>query len=86
MKRVTNKDELRDLGLKVLKVPAYKVDSALYNENEIQNAAYELLQIWYSDQRNEGEAYRNLYNQLVKNGRELLAGELKQWVQGTTKP
>ena len=42
-KRVTNKEELRDLGLKVLKVLAYKVNSTLYNENKIQNAAYELL-------------------------------------------
>ena len=59
------------------------MDSALYNEREIQDAAQKVLQTWYDNQESKQEAYRNLYTALYSNGWRLLAGELKQWVTGT---
>ena len=85
-KRIICEAEVRDLGLKILKVEEYTVSSALYNEKGIQNAAYEILQTWYNNQRNKQEAYRTLYIELMKNERQLLAGKLKEWVQATAEP
>ena len=59
------------------------MDSALYNEREIQDAAQKILQTWYDNQESRQEAYRELYTGLYNNGLKLLAGELKQSVTGT---
>ena len=59
------------------------MDSALYNEREIQDAAQKILQTLYQGQNNGQEAYRNLYTALHSKGWRLLAGELKQWVEET---
>ena len=85
-KRITSKQYLQDLGLNILKSPGYTVDSALHDEKEIQNAAHKVLKVWYQGQNNRQETYRNLYTALYSNGWKLLAGELKQWVEGTTEP
>ena len=37
-KSITSQQQLRDLALNILKIPAKRVDSALYNEKEIQDA------------------------------------------------
>ena len=80
---ITNEQHLRDLGLKVLKVPANRIDSALTNKRDIRDAALEVLKTWYHDQESIQEAYRNLYRELKNNGRQLWANELKQSVEGT---
>ena len=82
-KSITDKQQLRDLALNILKVPGKNVDSALYNEREIQDATQKVLQTWYQGQNNRQEAYRNLYTALYSNGWRLLAGELQHWVEGT---
>ena len=84
--RITNQQKLQHLGLKILKIPEYNVDSALYNEREIHDAVHKVLKVWYQSQNNRQEAYRNLYTTLYSNGWKLLAGELKHWVEGTTEP
>ena len=81
--RITDKSELRHLGLNILKVPANKVDSTLTNERDIQDAAYTVLQTWYHNQQSRQDAYKSLYRELVNNGRQLWANELKQSVTGT---
>ena len=83
-KSITSKQQLWDLALNILKIPAKRVDSALYNEREIQDAALVVLKTWQQGQNNRQEAYRNLYTALYNNGWKLLAEELKQWVEGTT--
>ena len=75
--------ELQHLGLNILKVQANRIDSALYNERDIQEAALDVLKTWYHSQESRQEAYRNLYTELVNNGRQLWANELKQSVTGT---
>ena len=84
--RITDKKELQHLGLKILKVPTNRIDSALYNERDIQDAALQVLKSWYVDQQSRDEAYRKLYRELVNNGRQLWANELKQSVTGKTDP
>ena len=80
--RITDKKQLQHLGLNILKVSADKLASALYNEKDIQDAALEVLKTWYDSQESREEAYRNLYTELVNNGRQLWANELKQSVTG----
>ena len=60
--RITSEQELRDLGLKILRLPGYKVKSALYNKRDIELAAYETLETWMENQINRKKTYRNLYN------------------------
>ena len=81
--RITDENELRHLGLKILKVPANEIDSALTNERDIREAALVVLKTWYKNQQSKEEAYRNLYTELVNNRRQLWANELKQSVTGT---
>ena len=83
--RITSKHDFQDLGLNILKTPGYTVDSALYDEKEIQNSAHKVLKVWYQGQNNRQEAYRNLYTALYSNGWRFLAGKLKQWVEEATK-
>ena len=45
-KRITNKTDLNDLGLKVLKLEMHTIESALTNNTEIVNAAHAILQEW----------------------------------------
>ena len=81
--KITDEKELLHLGLKILKVRAIKVDSALTNNRDIYVASLEVLENWLHNQENRQEAYRNLYRELVNNGRQLWANELKQSVEGT---
>ena len=81
--RITDENELQHLGLKILKVRENKVASALYNKRNIQGAALVVLKTWYDSQESRQEAYRSLYTELVNNGRQLWAKELKQSVTGT---
>ena len=43
-KSITSRQQLRDMALNVLKIPGYTLDSALYNEIELQDAPQEVLQ------------------------------------------
>ena len=81
--RITDESQLRHLGLNILKLSTAKVDSALHDKKYIQDAAYKVLQTWYVDQESRQEAYRTLYIELLNNGRQLWATELKQSVTGT---
>ena len=56
--RITNEQELRDLGTRALKVPEYITNAALYNHRTcIQDAAHEVLSTWRKQQVNDQEAY-----------------------------
>ena len=81
--KITDEKELQHLGLKILKIRANIVDSALTNKRDIRDAALEVLKTWYHNQESRQEVYRKLYTELVNNGRQLWANELKQSVTGT---
>ena len=79
--RITNEQQLNDLGLKVLKIPGFKIESALTDKKSINLAAHLALKTWASDQNNRCEAYTNLVLGLRSNGFKDLAGKLTQWVE-----
>ena len=45
-KRITSDEELSTLGVKGLGLPAFDIQSALYDNKRIQPAAYEVLSTW----------------------------------------
>ena len=77
-------NELLDLGLKVLKIPEYKVDAALNNKKDIQLTAHKALTTWFNSQENRQEAYANLLSGLRVCEFNQLASTLQQWVEGPT--
>ena len=82
-KRIPSGLELVDLGIKVLKLPEYFTNAALYNfNNSIQEAAYHLLSMWFRGQTNGQQAYTNLYSALKEGNMGQLAGLVKQMVEG----
>ena len=56
------------LGVKVLKLPDYKIKSALYNHSDsINSAAYEVLSKWRVQYENRYEAYNILMSSLEQH-------------------
>ena len=72
------------LGIKVLRQRDFKIAYAITNAREIQDAAYDVLSTWIQGQNNRREAYTFLYSSLRDSGLNMLAGELKQWVEKTS--
>ena len=82
-KRIPNGLELVDLGIKVLKLPEYVINAALYDHNNsIQEAAYQLLSMWLRGQTNRQQSYTYLYSALKEGNMGELAGLVKQMVEG----
>ena len=81
--RITSQNDYLDLGVTVLQLPDYQVDSIWTNHKPSVNlAARELLQTWVKNQTNEHEAYTNLIASLRRCQMNQLAAELQQWVEG----
>ena len=83
--RITSEQQLKDLGLKVLQIRDFKIESALTDKRNINPAAHRVLQTWVSGQNNPCEAYTNLVSGLRSNELNALAGELTKWVEGRRK-
>ena len=59
--------ELRDLGTKVLKLPQFVIDTALYNHRtDINEAAHVVVSTWCQQLENQQEAYDILQAELQK--------------------
>ena len=82
--KITCESELVNLGVKVLKLPEFIIKAAIYNKNEIQDAAHEVLHTWLKKQSNREEAFNNLQSALLENEMNLLAAELRSWRNGET--
>ena len=80
--RITTRQELLDLGLKVLGLPQHQVNSALTNNRDVDLAAHHILQIWYRQYTSSIEAYTDLYTSLKQCGKSQLAAQL----QGLVSP
>ena len=73
-----------ELGVKVLKLPEFKIKSALYDNKRIQSAAHELLSAWLKQQSDRQMAYTALQTALRKcDDFRSMAAELEQWDMGT---
>ena len=76
--KLTNHGILIDLGCRGLKLEYRDIDAAISNnQNDIQSAAYRVLQILLRKQRNRREAYRNLHAALQECQMQMLIDELK---------
>ena len=82
--RITCQAELVNLGVKVLKLPKFVIDTAVYNKKEIQDAAYEVLGTWLKKQNNREEAFSLLQTELQASEMNLLAAEMRQWAGSPT--
>ena len=73
-----------DLGIKVLKLLDFKIQSALFDHKDsIQAAAHDVIRHWSQQHLNSVDAYTALHTGLEEAQMHQLAGELQQWVQGT---
>ena len=83
-KRITTGEELTDLGIKVLKLPDFRIRAALYDHKKsIQAATQDVIHSWLLQQSNRQEAYTALHTGLKEAKMHQLAGELQLWVKGT---
>ncbi len=82
-KRIVSVTDLRTLGLEVLKLQDFEVDTAVENNKRIEEQAYHVLSTWREKQPTGEEAYRALYTGLVVHEDwKRLASDLQQWVEG----
>ena len=78
--RVTNVNDLQQLGVEILDLPKYTVDAAVTNSrNSIQSAVYDVLRTWMKRQSTRREAYDTLMKALLENKWDNLATELREW-------
>ena len=79
--RISSKEKLRTFGMKILKLPEHKIESAVTNNpRSIQSAAYDVLSLWVKQQTNRKEAYSNL--KVALGGSEL--GDLvDRWIENS---
>ena len=80
--RITSKQELLDLGLKVLQLPGFTIDSSLYNQKDIELAANAALDLWRKKFLCPEEAYKTLHQAFLDQEWKNLAEELRFWVEG----
>ena len=59
--------QLRDLGIKVLKLPKHVIDTALYNHRtDIREAAQDVVSTWRKQQQNQQDVFNILHAELEK--------------------
>ena len=70
--RITDRDELIKLGVDVLKLPDFKIKSALYDHRDsINSAAYAVLSEWRVQHQNRYQAYNTLMSSLAQHNMRL---------------
>ena len=85
-KRITSKDELRNVSIKGLKINEYEVQTALTNHpTDIGSATSDILRNWRASQISDRKAYVNLQAAFLECQMNQLAGQLRQWVESTSE-
>ena len=81
-KRFKDQSEILNLGLQVLKLREYQVDS-IWNKHkpDANLTARKLLQKWLQQFKSRTEAYTSLHDALTKNDMNQLATLLRKWVE-----
>ena len=74
--RITSQLDLFTLGLKVLKIPDFSMDSAATNNKKIQEAAFDVLRDWKKKYSSDAEAFEVLHAGLLGVGWNQLAADL----------
>ena len=81
--RITNQQDLMNLGINGLNLPRHNVQSALYNHrNSIQDAAYAVISDWAQKHESKPKALENIITSLQKCQMIHLAIELRQLAEG----
>ena len=81
--RITNKQELMNLGINGLNLPRHTIQAALYNHrNNITDAAYAVISDWALQYKTKSEAYVDIIAGLQKCKMNQLASEMRQWTEG----
>ena len=77
---ITSTQELRELGINVLKIPENIVQTAIYDHrhSSIHDASHQVLSTWQKQYQTEQEAYESLYRGLKNCQMNHLAAELKR--------
>ena len=84
--RLTNYGNLRSLSYTGLKVNHHQIESAITNKpNDVQSAAYEILQTWRKQYQSREEAFSHLYSALRVSQLNMLAQELVEWEKNKPK-
>ena len=81
-RRITNKQELMNLGIKGLNLPRHTIRSALYkNKDCIQDAAHAVISDWALQYETKSMAYVDIIASLQKCKMNQLASEVRQWAE-----
>ena len=81
-KQLTDFGTLRTLAYRGLKLESSDIESAITNApNDIQTAAYKVLQEWMKQQEKMEENYPKLVEALNECSMKSLASKLKEWVE-----
>ena len=81
-RELTNLGDLRKLAYRGLKLESSDVESAITNApNDIQTAAYRILQEWMKQQEHEEEIYTDLKEALNECNMKMLVSKLTGWVE-----
>ena len=82
-RRITNKHELMNLGIKGLNLPRHTIQSAVYNNKDcIQDAAHAVISDWALQHKTKSLAYVDIIASLQKCKMNQLASEMRQWAEG----
>ena len=74
--RITSRKDLLEVGVKVLKLPDCKIQTALCDHKDIYSATHDVLRSWRKGQNNDQEAYIILKASFRQHGFNNLAAVL----------
>ena len=78
--RLTNYGNLRSLAYRGLKLEHEEIETSIMNNhNDVQSAAYDILQTWMKQQETRENAFSEMYAALQESQLQMLAEELLQW-------
>ena len=81
---IATKKDLYGVGLKVLQLRQHEIQGPLTNNHErVQDAAYDVLQFWFKNQKQNDSSYIQLRNSLEENKFQQLADTIRNLVQPT---
>ena len=82
-KRISNKQELMNLGIKGLNLPRHTIQLAVYNNKDcIQDAAHAVLSEWALQHKTKSLAYVDIIASLQKCKMNQLASEMRKCTEG----
>ena len=83
--RIATKKDLYGVGLKVLHIPEHEIQAALTNNQyRAQDAAHDVLRLWFKNQKQDDSSYIQLRDSLEENKFQQLADILRNMVEPTT--